>query len=245
MNCEECQLLLSEYLDGELPGEEAAPLAAHLKSCAPCAAARDDLQSLVVSARAAREHLYEPPNQRAMWLRVRNTIEAEERAAAARAARREAAPRARGNFVEAFFERSWRLTLPQLAGGVAALAVAVALVTTLGVQYAGRGASEYGVTAADFEQTRRARAAEAYYPQTFLQTHQASVQYWQGRVERQKANWNPRVRESFERSVYVLDQAVNDSLDDLNRNPHDDVAEQMLNAAMRDKIELLREFGEQ
>jgi hypothetical protein len=243
MNCEECQLLLSEYLDGELWGEEAAPLAEHLKSCASCAAARDDLQSLIFSARSAREHLYEPPNQRAMWLRIRNTVEMEERDAAVAAARQEVVPPA-SNFVQRFFDRSWRFTLPQLATGVAALIVAVALVTTLGVQYAER-TNDYGVMAADPAQTRRASATDAHYAQTFLRTHQASVQYWERRVAQRKASWNPRMRESFERSVYVLDQTVNDYLDELNRNPHDDMAEEMLNAALRNKIELLREFGEQ
>jgi hypothetical protein len=131
-----------------------------------------------------------------------------------------------------------------LAAGGAAVAVAVALVTTLGVRYAA-GPEDYGISAATPAQVRRASVAEVHSPQSFLRTHQASVEYWQQRVERRKASWNPRMRESFERSVYVLDQAVNDSLDDLNRNPHDGIAEEMLNSAMRDKIKLLREFGEQ
>ena len=47
------------------------------------------------------------------------------------------------------------------------------------------------------------------------------------------------------RSVLVLDQSVKESLDDLQKNPHDEVAEEMLNVALRDKVELLREFSEQ
>jgi hypothetical protein len=71
------------------------------------------------------------------------------------------------------------------------------------------------------------------------------MRYWQQRVEARKATWNPRMRASFDRSVYVLDQSVSDSLNDLRQNPHDEIAEETLNAALRDKIELLREFGEQ
>jgi len=243
MNCEKCQLLLGEYLDGELSGEESAPLAEHLRSCAPCASFRDDFQSIIRTAHDAGSHLYEPPNSRAMWLRIRNTVETEEREAAAAAARAEAARPARPA-LDRLFGRTWQFTLPQLAAGMAALTVAVALVTTLGVRYAAES-GDYGVTAATPAQARRAGVAEAHSPQAFLRTHQASVQYWQRRVEQRKAAWNPRVRESFERSVYVLDQAVNESVEDLNRNPHDGVAEEMLNSAMRDKIRLLREFGEQ
>jgi hypothetical protein len=53
------------------------------------------------------------------------------------------------------------------------------------------------------------------------------------------------MRASFDRSISVLDESVNDSLTDLRQNPHDEVAEEMLHSALRDKIELLREFGEQ
>lgn len=242
MNCEKCQLLLDEYLDGELRGAESVHVAEHLKSCAPCSEARDDLQSILRAAHDARTHTYEPPNSRAMWLRIRNTVEAEQREAAA-AARRAESLRPAESTLSRFIKKSWRMTLPQLATGVAALAVAVALVTTLGVQYTERNGDT--IAPASSVHTRPAALSGAYPTQAYLRTHQASVQYWEQRVERRKASWNPRMRESFERSVYVLDQTVNDSLDDLHRNPHDGVAEEMLNSAMRDKIKLLREFGEQ
>ncbi len=83
------------------------------------------------------------------------------------------------------------------------------------------------------------------YPATYLEPHEPSLHYWEQRVAARKASWNPRMRASFERSVMVLDQTVSESLDDLRQNPHDEVAEEVLNAALRDKIELLREFGEQ
>jgi hypothetical protein len=94
---------------------------------------------------------------------------------------------------------------------------------------------------------RRARAVAepANYPQTYLRPHQANLRYWQQRVELRKASWNPRMRDSFDRSVSALDSAVDESLRDLEQNPHDEVAEEMLSSALRDKVELLREFGEQ
>ena len=42
----------------------------------------------------------------------------------------------------------------------------------------------------------------------------------------------------------MIDQAVNDSLNELNRNPHDEVSEEMLNAALNEKLTLLKEFSE-
>ncbi len=73
---------------------------------------------------------------------------------------------------------------------------------------------------------------------------QVDIDYWNQRIEKRKANWNPRMRDAFERSMVVIEDAVNDSHGELARNPHDEVSEEMLNAALRDKMELLREFSE-
>jgi hypothetical protein len=42
----------------------------------------------------------------------------------------------------------------------------------------------------------------------------------------------------------VIDQAVSDSMNELNRNPNDDIAEQMLNESLNDKLALLKEFSD-
>jgi hypothetical protein len=42
----------------------------------------------------------------------------------------------------------------------------------------------------------------------------------------------------------VIDQAVNESINELNRNPHDEVSEQMLNESLNDKLSLLKEFSD-
>ena len=68
--------------------------------------------------------------------------------------------------------------------------------------------------------------------------------YWNQRVELNKARWNQQMRETFDRNLQVIDQAVNDSLNELNRNPHDEVSEEMLNAALNEKLALLKEFSE-
>jgi Putative zinc-finger len=234
MNCEKCQGLLSEFLDGSLGHREHAAVSAHLAACPECDAAREDFNAIIGAARESRARLYAPPDERALWLRVRGAVEGEARAVSS------SARASREGFWPRLFHKRWELSLPQLAAGVAALAVAVSFVTTLGVEYvASRRA------APDAEKTARHVVADALYPRTYLEPHEASLQYWQERVEARKASWNPRMRASFDRSVGVLDQAVNESLSELQQNPHDEVAEEMLNSALEDKIELLREFGEQ
>jgi hypothetical protein len=230
MNCEKCQELLSEFLDGTLGHSEHAAAGAHIAACETCAAAREDFHAIIAVAREARGQLFAPADERALWLRVREEVEAESRPVRAAAAG--------AGFWSRLFGQRFELSLPQLAAGAAALVVAAASVTALGVRYAsapgrdGRAASVRRVVSDDV------------YPRAYLESHEPSLRYWEQRVAARKASWNPRMRASFDRSVYVLDQSVKDSLDDLQKNPHDEVAEETLNAALRDKIELLREFGE-
>jgi anti-sigma factor RsiW len=238
MNCEKCQELLSDFLDGTLSHSEHAAVGAHMAACPSCAAAREEFHAIIAAAREARGQLFAPPDERALWLRVRNTIEGESRPA--RNAAKAAA--SSGSFWPRLFGKRWELSLPQLAAGVACLVVAVASVTAVGVRYAAPGQASASVRA---DRGVRRVVADEFYPSTYLDPHEPSIHYWQQRVEARKASWNPRMRASFDRSVDVLDQTVSESLNDLRQNPHDEVAEEMLNSALRDKIELLREFGEQ
>ena len=234
MNCEKCQELLSDYLDGVLGYTEHAAVGAHIAGCPVCEAARADFNSIIAVAREARGQLFAPANENALWLRVRNTVEAE--SLPARAAS-DAKPAAEG-FWSRLFGRRFELSLPQLAAGVAALVVAVASATTFAVRSTGTGERAGGVAV-------RRVVSDEFYPRTYLEQHQANLSYLEQRVQARKASWNPRMRASFDRSVHVLDETVSDSLNDLRQNPHDEIAEEMLNSALRDKIELLREFGEQ
>lgn len=238
MNCEKCQEQLSEYLDGTLPAGRRVVIAGHLGECADCAAARDELAMIVGAALDCREELFSPPDPRAMWLRISNVIEGERALRPAAAASAPGA--ARGGLWSRLFSRRWELTLPQMAAAVAAICVSVSFITAVGV----RGLVDVQ-TARDTQQATAPRPAADSYPHGYLQQQQARISYLQHRVEQRKAAWNPRVRESFDRSLSVLDQAVVDSLEELKRNPHDEVSEETLNSALNDKLELLREFGEQ
>jgi len=70
------------------------------------------------------------------------------------------------------------------------------------------------------------------------------IAYWNERVEFNKARWSPQMRETFDRNLAVIDQTVNDSLNTLTQNPHDEVSEETLNAALNEKLSLLKEFAE-
>ena len=239
MNCEKCQEQLSEYLDGELSTLARSRVGDHLSACAACSAALADLSLIVGAAHESGEVLFDPPDARAMWLRISNVVEGE------RALRPAPRPEpARPSLWARLFSKRWELTLPQMAAAVSAVAVSVALVTAVGVQGLRDVASQR-------DEDRQANtkgavaAREGVYPRAFVSQQQARISYLQQRVEQRKAAWNPRMRESFDRSINVIDQAMADALQELERNPHDEVSEEMLNSALRDKVELLREFSDQ
>ena len=236
MNCEKCQELLSEFLDGTLGHSEHAAVGAHIAACVMCEAAREDFHAIIAVAREARGQLFAPTDERALWLRVREEVEAESRPARNNRAARAAAG---VGFWSRLFGQRFELSLPQLAAGAAALVIVAVSATAFGLRFGSAPAG--GGRAA----TVRRVVSDDFYPRTYLEPHEASMRYWEQRVAARKATWNPRMRASFDRSVYFLDQSVNDSLNDLRQNPHDEIAEQMLNSALRDKIELMRDFGEQ
>jgi hypothetical protein len=108
----------------------------------------------------------------------------------------------------------------------------VSLATVVGLRRWGG----YGVPAA-------LPQVEASLGDRFSQRRQV-IDYWNQRVELNKARWSPEMRETFERNMKVIDQTVADSLNELKRNPHDEVSEQMLNESMNDKLSLLKEFSD-
>src|SRR5215467_10311293 len=78
MNCENYQILLSDFVDGTLSAEDCARLELHVGSCSDCSDARNDLHVIVDYCRGHRGEYDAVPNEHAMWLRISNLIEAEQ-----------------------------------------------------------------------------------------------------------------------------------------------------------------------
>jgi hypothetical protein len=225
MNCEKCHELLSDFLDGALPDGERARLGRHLEECLSCADVRDELSAILATARESREQLVAPPDERAMWLRIRSEIEADARATA------RAASAAGEGFWARLGARRWAFSLPQLATVAVGVAVSVALVTAFGMR---------ALLTRQAEQTPpRVARHRTQSPDDALM-----IEYLKQRVEQRRTRWDPHMRETFDRNMSVIDETVNEMLQELNERPHDEVSEETLNAAMRDKIELLKEFSE-
>ena len=234
MNCENYQELISDLVDGTLTSADCQRVELHLSGCPDCAGARSDLHAIVEFCREHRGEYDAVPNERALWLRISNILEAESTTRVP-----ERIPNGTGWWFR-LMNKSWQLSFPKLAASVAALVLMVSAAT---VFMAGRltflngaGVRTDGPTVV--------RATNAVSLEDRYRQQQQAIAYWNQRVELNKARWNTQMRETFDRNMSVIDAAVNDSMNQLQQNPHDSVSEDILNDALNDKLALLKEFSD-
>jgi hypothetical protein len=233
MNCENYQDLLSDFIDGSLTPQDYNSVETHLSVCIVCAEARNDLDAIVGFCREHRGEYDAVPNERALWLRISNMIEVELAAPAPTGVP------ANSGFWFRLMNQRWQLSFPQLATAFSALVIVVAMITFAGVRGFNITGSGSNFRAAGVAMIPSGSSVADRYRQ-----QQQIIDYWNRRVELNKARWNPQMRETFDRNMSVIDAAVNDSTRQLNLNPHDEISEEILNAALNDKVELLKEFAE-
>lgn len=248
MNCEKCQELLSDFLDGAMTADDQATFNSHLEECFPCFNVHAEMNSIVSFCREHRGEYVAPPNEQAMWVRIRNTVEIDS-STAARAAQNPTPAAQRESLWSRMMGRSWELSLPQVAAAVVAIIVVASLATVFGLRGFQRVGTESSVAASNgserggFALTAGAKSSEL---NNRLWQQQQQIKYWSQIVEERKANWNPQVRADFEHNLNLLDESVQESLQKLSARPgeHDEVTEEMLNSALNDKMQLLKEFSD-
>jgi predicted anti-sigma-YlaC factor YlaD len=250
MNCEKCHELLSDFLDGAMSSDDKATFNAHLEECLPCFNVHEEMNTIVTFCRENRGDYEAPPNADALWLRIRNIVESESMQAAAAAQNPNQSAR-RESWWSRAMGRSWELSLPQVAMAVVAIIIVASLATIFGL----RGLQKVGVDNVASANPNNARTqtasltysnngAKALDVNNRLWQQQQQIRYLSQIVEERKAHWSPKVREDFEHNLTLLDETVEESLQKLSRQPHDEVTEEMLNAALSDKMQLLKEFSD-
>ncbi|HEU4836547.1 MAG TPA: hypothetical protein VFS90_19100, partial [Pyrinomonadaceae bacterium] len=214
-------------IDGSITQMDEFTLNTHLRECLDCESVRQDLASIVGFCHTQRGVYEAPPNEQALWLRIRNTIEAELPSRVIRNSEPQ------GSSLSRWLSRSWELSLPQLAASAVAIVLLVSLATVVGLRRWGG----YGVPPV----VQQAEASNLN--DRFWQRRQA-IDYWNQRVELNKPRWSPEMRDAFDRAMKVIDQSVSDSFSDLQRNPHDEISEQMAIESMDDKLAVLKKFSD-
>src|SRR5215213_4220132 len=178
MNCETCQELIHDLVDGSISGSDESSLYAHLKQCLDCESVRRDLASIVGFCRTQRGQYEAPPNEHALWLRIRNVIEAERPGVVVS----NSEPR-RSSLLGRWMGRSWELSLPQLVASAAAIVLLVSLTTVVGLRRWGG----YEVTATPAQ----AEASNVSNVNDRVWQRRQVINYWNERVELNKSRWSP------------------------------------------------------
>ena len=230
MNCEQYQEFLSDLVDGFLSTEDRNRIESHLSGCVTCAEVRDDFVAIVGYCHEHRGEYDAVPNERALWLRIANTIEGETAGT----------PRVNvpsgASWWFRLTNRSWQLSFGQLAASVAAIVLVVSIASVVGMK---QFSNYSGVQTAGPSLGFNNLPLEDRYRQ-----QQQAIAYWKERVELNKARWSPEMRDTFDKNMTVIDTALNDSIKQLKQDPHDTVSEDILNDALNDKVALLKEFAD-
>jgi len=243
MNCEKCQELLSEYIDGELEKEVSTRIEVHLGLCAECAELHEDFASILQTCekRGVTDETV-PPNSQALWCRINNIIEAEIQPEIVKELNEKQAKRG-------WFARNWSFSVTQITTAIVGIAIISSLLTIVGI----KNASAPGEMAASnqpptFFQKVLSKIGLAETPkearQKRIREQQDVIDYWNQRVQARRAQWDKRLREAFDRNLKEIDQVVFEYTQILEENPQDEVSSEMLDSALNEKVDLLREFSE-
>lgn len=256
MNCENCQNLISAYIDGDLDAQTSQELQTHFSVCAECAKLHEDFASIIGFCDETFTEDSIPPNSKALWCRINNIIESETQTELAVEVQqqREEQQKQKAQTRAGFFARISRsrvqFSLSQLVTSVLGIALVSSLLTLVGIKNFSTAPEQPAAMAAEPTFIERGLATIGFLetPQQKLERklkdRRSAINYWKKRVEARRVFWNTQMRETFDRNLNVIDKTVNEYTEILQEDPQDSISSEMLDSALNEKMELLREFSE-
>ena len=221
MVCKQCQQLLSEYIDGALELGEQVNVEQHLGDCEPCRAVRDDLLQIVHFS----QQLPTQSPSTALWPRISSDLAELQPSLWSRPLR----------WLLGFRTLNFNFSVPQLIAGAAALAVVVSIGFVVSRPNTGPLQSSLSeLPAAPPQVTPLSRAD--------IQQLEKQINELSQTVEQRKDSWGPELRTAFERNLLYVDQSLVECRHQLNDNPADDVSQELMLNAYREKVRLLEGF---
>lgn len=242
MNCEQCKEFISAFLDNELDETSSANVQTHLAVCAECAKTCEDF-AMILDFCAEEDALDLIPNSDALWCRINNLVESE--------IKPEIPQESHEEVKQGWFSNNWQLSFSQVMVSVLGIAIISSLITVIGIKNFSAPKDDVAaeVTVSDTiftkvlgkfglvetaEQVRERRIGE----------RQKAIDYWTKKVEERRVKWDDQLRETFDRNLKEIDQVVFEYHKIIKENPQDKLSGEMLDSAMDEKMELLREFSE-
>lgn len=222
MVCKQCQELLSEYIDGALELGEQVNVERHLADCEPCRAVRDDLLQIVHFSQ--RLPLQSP--SAVLWSRIQSGLEELKPGLWSRRLRW-------WNGIRTF---NFNLTIPQTIAAAAALVIVISIGVIVSKRD-NRPSPEPPATASLI-----APADITPLSKADMQKLENQIGVMSETVEQRKNSWDPELRSAFERNLLYVDQSLIECRHQLNDNPADDVSQELMLNAYREKVRLLASF---
>ena len=243
MNCEKCQQLISVYLDNELEKKVSFEVQTHLALCAECAKVCEDF-AMIVNFCETEDFL--PPNSKALWCRINNLIENEIKVETSQI---NTETQIKRGFFARTWNNRWQLSLSQVISSVLGIALISSLLTIVGIKnyIAANEGLAANASPTVFEKVlgkiglvETAQQAR----ENRIKAQQTTIDYWNNRVQNRRIQWDAHLREAFDRNLNEINQAVFEYNKILQQNPQDELSGEMLDSALNEKVELLREFAD-
>jgi len=248
MNCEHCQELISVFLDNELDMTSSTEVREHIAVCEACSKVCEDLAMIIDFAHLDSDETVLPPNPQALWCRINNVIESEVQAEILKESREKASAQAEPQ--TGWLPRRWNFSFMQVASAVLFIALVSSVLTIIGLRNyssANNDISSLNAPPTLFERVLGKLGlmeTQQQKRERVIKEREAAIDYWNKRVEARRTQWNANLRDAFDRNLNEINQAVNEYTQILEENPHDELSGEMLDSALNEKMELLREFSE-
>lgn len=237
-DCQRCQELMNGLIDDELSSADAVFVRGHIADCDACADLFTELLMIVRSCSGISVDEIEeiaPPNSEALWKRIHNVLEAEKAAGG---------PAAKP-------KKTWGLSFFQLSSALASVAIVSSILTIVALRSYNAEPDAAMLTRSVQDPSLIDRVlvklglaeSPAEKLERKLRDRQIAIDYWNAKVQSRRMQWDRATREAFDRNLKALDEAANDYRLILQKDPEDQLSEEMLDAVLNDKMNLLRDFA--
>ena len=248
MNCEQCRQVISAFLDNELDETSSVQVQTHLADCRDCALMCEDVAIILDFCLEENAEDILPPHADALWRRINNVIETD---IEINKPNEDTAEEKQGLFAQ-IWNNNWQFSFSQILVSFLGIAIISSLITIVGLKSVSGPKDDFAsgettVTETIFDKVL-AKLGLIETPQEArqrrLEEQQKTIDYWTKRVEKRRSQWSQPLRETFDRNLKEIDQVVSEYHKNLEKNPHDALSGEMLDSAMNEKMDLLREFSD-
>ncbi len=225
MKCEVCQDLLRKLVSGEVE-DVSIDVQDHLMECSICT---QFAERLVGAIDLCLQQEIEPPDPDLMWKKISLAIRNEPQ--------------------KSIWSRFWTFSFGQVIAGVIVTAIFSSLLTAvIFVNFTREIDLQGRKTVPSLAEKLLAKVGILNGPEKEreqrLKEHQQAIEYWGQKIKQRRHQWSRDLQAVFDRNLEEIDRVVAEYKKNLEENPYDEISGEMLDTAMKEKLELLREFAE-